>query len=351
MRRKVFYFDNIFVDKYYINDIDILDENNLTYIKDIDIDLEFDSIYSKLNNSKVYKINKYNQLIIISNIKDFKILSFYKNDPLKKITTHPLFYESSSKNFSLLIKTAVSKIKNLNEENVVYSNDYLVRAVIKKENDIVSLKYQDLDIKEFDYTNFDDLDSNNFWTYQDRIGISFFSSVEEALLEAKRSINNIIAKEEEEELYIEDKLLWNYSLSKFQSWLYQFKFVLIGIVIFVVPFTLFPILELAKWTLMLLIGACALFSLIVGGVALWLNDNIISYAITEKGIETCKGMIYDTKFDNIKNIKLRKNIFNKNLHSIKFKLYKGLAINYNFDNIENGIDVYNLLNNKINIKE
>jgi hypothetical protein len=91
-----------------------------------------------------------------------------------------------------------------------------------------------------------------------------------------------------------------------------------------------------------------LFAIIVASIVVLTSYNPITYGVTDNGIIACKGIYRVCSYDNIKNIKLKKSMFNKNKGSIKFKLYKGSSINYNFDNIENPEEVYKIIEEQMN---
>ena len=311
--KKVNFFEIVFTNKYFINSIDVLNINNLKFIDYINIDLNINTSFSKINKAKLYKIKDLNIEIAIAEVRDFKIICYFKPNTFFKLSQHPRHKESLIKNYKLLDQFVVDKLKNKNEENVIYSPDYHTRALINLSDNIISLTYQKLDFMK-DYLN-EDINSDNFWFWEEFSGISFYDSIEKA---------------------------------KKESWLYQMKFVTFGIICFLAFLLIFPILGLANWNILLFFGICILISLILSGSVLWNNSNIIYYEVSDKGIHAVKGLLFECEYKNIKTIKIKKNIFNKNKGSIKFKLHKGLAINYNFDNITNPEEVYMIIQNNLN---
>ena len=347
MRKKVYFSDIVFTDKYLIDGIDVLDESNLTFIGYKDIDLGINQSFSKIDNAKIYIINELNIQIGIAEVRDFKIICFMKPKTLMKIANHPLNQDSIKINYKMLEEYVVNKLKNIHEDNIVYSDDYKTRAVIENKFGSISLIYQTLDVEDLEnFFFYEEINSNNFWSwYNVNNSVSYFDSIENATKEAKAYLANVslhIGRFNYEPVNI----LWEYNMNRINSWLYQMKFALIGLSIFLIPLTIFPILGLSNWKIMYLISGCGLFSIIVSGITLWKNANIISYGITDKGIYSMKGIYFECKYENIKSIKIKKNPLNKN-KSIKFKLYKGSSINYNFDNIDNAKEAYDILNRKI----
>ena len=104
---------------------------------------------------------------------------------------------------------------------------------------------------------------------------------------------------------------------------------------------------------MLLFGIFALLALIIG-IIIMLRDRVcVNYNITTKRIFTFNGLSCETIYDNIKKVKFRKSIFNKDYGTIKLYVKKGLSLNYHIEDIPNPEEIYNLIveNIKINSNE
>ena len=138
-------------------------------------------------------------------------------------------------------------------------------------------------------------------------------------------------------------LLWSGSLGVKRSFFLQLKYACFGLLLFTVPWVLFPILQLSNWNIMILVGGCAFFSLVIASIALLQNRLDISYEVTTKKIFAFKGLSVSTTYDNIKRVKLKKSIFNKKRGTIKIYLKKGLSLNYHFEWIEEPEKVYALI--------
>ena len=145
--------------------------------------------------------------------------------------------------------------------------------------------------------------------------------------------------------YLEEQgdLQWSCSLGVKKSFLIQLKYVFVGMMLFLFPLMLFPILNLSNWNIMFLFGGVAVFALIVSSLALWKNKLDISYQITTKKIFVYKGMSLSTTYDNIKKVKLKKSIFNKNNGTVKIYLIKGLSINYSLEGVSDCSKVYKMV--------
>ena len=348
MRKKVCFSEIVFTNEYYICGVNVLDENEVEYVETIAIDLEVNLSFSKIDNAKVYRIKESNIKIVISEIRDFKIVSYLNNILFHKICSHPRHTESLHKNYSLLEELVIQKLRDLpNDELIVYSPDYKTRAIISKDNKTIQLKYQRLEIEdEIAFYFYDDITSDNFWTWEDLAGVSYFDSVENAKKEAQVYLQNYISEPNRyyEKPYVS---LWEYQLTRGQTWLYMMKFAIVGPVLIMMLSCLLPIFGQSNWNILWLSGGCCLFALVLGGILTWKNYLPISYEITDKGIIASKGMYYETSYNNIRSVKIKKNLFNKNKGSIKFKLKKGSSINYNFDNIENVEEAYKIIKEKI----
>lgn len=348
MRKKVYFSEIVFTNEYYIDGINIFNNANVEYIESIAIDLRMNLSFSKIDNAKVYLIKNLNKKIVIADVRDFKIVCYLKSNMFFKICNHPRHQESLIKNHYLLEEFAIEKIKKTKKDNILYSPNYKTRAVISNENDVISVQYQTLEtFDEIDYYFYEDISSDNFWIWEDLKGISYFDSEDKARLEATAFLNNYV---EEQNRYFDKPYvsLWEYQLTRIQTWLYMMKFAIVGPVLIMILSCLLPIFGQSNWNILWLSGGCCLFALSLGGILMWKNYLPISYEITDKGIIAIKGMYYETSYNNIRSVKIKKNLFNKNKGSIKLKLKKGISINYNFDNIENVEEAYKIIKERIN---
>lgn len=348
MRKKVYFSEIVFTNEYYIDGINIFNNANVEYIESIAIDLRMNLSFSKIDNAKVYLIKNLNKKIVIADVRDFKIVCYLKSNMFFKICNHPRHLESLIKNHCLLEEFAIEKIKKIKKDNILYSPNYKTRAIVSNENGVISVQYQTLEIfDEIDFYFYEDISSDNFWVWEDLKGISYFDSEEKARLEAVAFLNNYVEKTNRyfDKPYVS---LWKYQSNKIESCLYMMKFIMLGPNVIILLSCLLPLLGQSNWNILWLTGGCALFTFILASIVAWKNINPMSYEITDKGIVCCKGMFYTTTFDNIKSVKVKKNIFNKKRGSIKFKLFIGSSINYNFDNIENVEEAYNIIKERIN---
>lgn len=343
MSKRVYYSEIVFTNEFYIDGINIFDSNNVEFVKNIDIDLKMNLSFSKINNAKVFKIKKLGFKIGIAHVRDFKIICYLNWNMFFKVSNHPKDYESIHKNYTLLEGYAISKIKESLDDNMVYSSDYRTRAFISNNNGLVSLKYQRLEIEDEKWFYFyEDVNSNNFWTWEDVPGISYFDTLDNAKKEAITSLKNY--NSDSYRYHKEpNNIIWEYILTRFETFLYMMKYIIIVPISVVLLSCLMPISGITNWNFMWLSSGCSTLALLISILAIWLNGYTISYFITDKGIGAVKGLYRECSFENIKKIKIRRSLFNKNKGSIKFKLHKGFSYNFNFDHIDNYKEAYEII--------
>ena len=202
MRKKVYFSEIVFTNEYYIDGVNILDDRNIEYLGNIDIDLKVNLSFSKIDNAKLVKIKDLNIDIVIAEVKDFKIICYLKSNILLKVANHPRNQESLYKNYNLLEEYVINKLKKLTYDNIVYSPDYKTRGFVSYENGLVSLKYQRLEIEDEEgFYFYEDVSSDDFWSWEDLSGISYFDTLENAKKELDEITFSDEKLEELKELY------------------------------------------------------------------------------------------------------------------------------------------------------
>ncbi len=146
----------------------------------------------------------------------------------------------------------------------------------------------------------------------------------------------------------DEEVQWEYTLSKKQTLLYSLKFVVIAVLPFPFLSMLFPILGLANWYIVLLVGGAVLFTLGIASFAMWRSGAIIAYTVTAERIIVWKGTLFVTTYDNIKSVKLKKSKRKKNTGTVKIYVKKGLSLNYHIVGVPNPEEVYHLIMNNKN---
>lgn len=117
-----------------------------------------------------------------------------------------------------------------------------------------------------------------------------------------------------------EKILWNYKPKTSTKVLYVFS------TIWWVPLPILSLgiilclFKLTDWKIMFLFGFVSFLSYIIAFIAGIVNKNL-EYIITNKSIIILTGNSFSKiKFEEIKNIKVTKNLFNKNIGNIKIVL-------------------------------
>ena len=145
-------------------------------------------------------------------------------------------------------------------------------------------------------------------------------------------------------LPIEEDALWQFSPNKIRQLCFTFKYQIIVFgVWFILWFLVMLFNQITLQGFLIFFGAPVLFVSVVAFIAVLRQDKM-HYKITKSQIIVEYPAIgYVTDYANIKDIKLSRSIFNKNVGTIRFKLKKGLSMNYQFAGIDDVDKVYDLL--------
>ena len=150
--------------------------------------------------------------------------------------------------------------------------------------------------------------------------------------------------------YLADQgeLLWSCHLGAKQTFWREFRVACLACVFWTLVLSLpFPLTGLSNWNILYLTGGCAVLSLIIAAIALLRNRRDIEYHITTKKVFIYNGLTLETEFGNIKKVKMRRSLFNKNRGTIKLKLKKGCSFNCLLEGIPEVDQVYNLILEKM----
>ena len=139
------------------------------------------------------------------------------------------------------------------------------------------------------------------------------------------------------------ELQWSYSHSFKKSFLMHLKYMILGVLILPILSTIIPFIGIGNWNTVFLFGLFSVFALIVGIPVRLGNRVCVTYNITTKRILIFNGLSYETTYDNIKKIKVRKSIFNKGYGTIKLYVKNGLSLNYYIEDVPNPEEIYNLI--------
>lgn len=144
--------------------------------------------------------------------------------------------------------------------------------------------------------------------------------------------------------FFDEPILWRFSSSKSRLFFYQLKYASIGPMACLLAGFIMAMAGLIVWMGLILFGGVAVLSFIIICLALSRQGGSIVYTISETEIAIdypWKSLISD--FANIIKIKKSRALCNRNVGTIKFKVKKGLSLNYKFAKIDDVDSVYNLL--------
>ena len=145
-------------------------------------------------------------------------------------------------------------------------------------------------------------------------------------------------------LPIEEDALWQFSPKKIRQLCFTFKYSSIGFGFwFILWFLVMVFNQITLQGFLIFVGVPVVFVSIVVFITVLRQDKM-QYKITQSQIIVeypAIGCVTD--YANIKDIKMSRSVFNKNVGTIRFKLKKGLSMNFQFAGIDDVDKVYDLL--------
>ncbi len=353
MYRKVFFSEIHFTNSFYIDGVNVLDDKNRRFLGKINVDINMRLSFSKIENVNLYEIDgkDFSFKVAIANVRDFYIICYMDSMTYSKAQRNRVVAdESNTLNRKELLNLALSKIQK--DEAHIYSSDNLYRASIKAEESGIQVIYEVLTIEaEQNFYFYENISAENFFFWDQLTGVSYFDSLENAQKEIDQSLKTLGSRRYEEVLYrgfeIEDTELWSFQHSKRFVFLYQLKYILITLVFFLAIGAAMALTQIANWYIMFLFGGVGLFTLAVSMLALKNNGLLINYRITEKMIILFDGISHIIKYRDIKEIKIKKNLRNKQTGTITIKR-KNKLFNSKIINIPEAKKVYEIIMKQVN---
>lgn len=352
MAKKMYYFEIVFPKEYYINGVDIFNEQNKELVGTDAIKLPIrNASFRLIESANCYLVHgkMLDFKIYLAKVKDYYVVAFPSARMFRKIYSCPIYGSADNeKNYETRLKFVINKIKQNKEDQCVYSEDYTARAVFNYVNDSVSVCYQYLSVDDDFcdlFNNLDDISSNNFWYWEPDQGVSYFDSFDEANKCAKEYLKLWRKKVEN---YSVKKPLWSYEKSRHESFMEEFKYVIIVCLILLLIGVVMAVTKVTNWNILILFGGADIFTMLIAAFAMIRNNSRHSYYIYDEEISVKFGIVFSLKLEQIKKVKLIKNIFNKNKATIKIKAKNGLSLNYHFRNIKDYKTAYDILIDKLN---
>ena len=143
---------------------------------------------------------------------------------------------------------------------------------------------------------------------------------------------------------IEDNVLWTCQTSKIQYLAFALRYMCIPIAVFFLLGIGLVVGGAMDWRGLWFFVGISVVTLLIGSVAILTQDTTSMYLITDKKIMIdYPGALYQCEYSNIKSIRRVRSVFCKNKGTIRFRLRKGLSMNYQFGMIENIDEVYRLV--------
>lgn len=144
--------------------------------------------------------------------------------------------------------------------------------------------------------------------------------------------------------FFEPPILWQFSPSKSRMFFTQLKYAGIGPVVCLLVGFILALTGVILWIGLILFGGVAVLSFVVICLALFRQKGRVVYTITKTEIMVdYPAQVLICDFKNIRKIEKSHSLFNKKVGTIKFKVEKGLSVNYQFAKIDDVDSVYDLL--------
>ncbi len=146
-----------------------------------------------------------------------------------------------------------------------------------------------------------------------------------------------------EQIQEDEELQWEFFWGIKKSFFAQMKIAGLTALAFVCLWMIFPLLGLSNWFIVGLIGIISAITMIIAGFVIWKNKVEYSYHISDKKIVIYNGIVLETTYKNIRNVKLKKSMLGKSPNTIQLYVKKGWNINYTLRNIPDAEKIYNLI--------
>lgn len=352
MPKKVYYSEIFFTETYYVNGVNIFDDNYREFVSKIDLDLRMDLSFSKLKSANLYLIKgrNFEFELAISKDRDFYIICYLNaRTYLKSRSNQVISQVDAEKNYRELKDLALANSEF--NEDYIYSNSKLFRAKLRKNDASVEVSYENLEVDdEMMLYFFENVSPENFFSWERLHGISFFESKESAIEEAKRNLGVMdvdgVDKTVAKRWVPLDKILWRFQHSSRYVFLYQLRIMLITIIFFLFIGVVIALSGFSNWKIMYLFGGTALITITISLFAMRTNGFNMFYEVTDKRVVVFDGLYHDVYYDNIDSIKAKKKMLSRKRGTIAIKK-KNRFFRLKIKNIEDYNDVYNTINDFI----
>lgn len=190
---------------------------------------------------------------------------------------------------------------------------------------------------------FDGRTLEEIWDEIENVTFNNCLTEEEFWAEAEESTFAERMEKSKDEYLINGMDFWSHVLSPKHSFIYRFKFAVLGILLIPTVLQVFPILGLVSWYFELLIGGAVLVALIIACIAIKKAGVRVEYVVTDKYVKKFNGKECRISYDDIRDVKIRKYRNKQGYGTVKIYSNKGLLYNLRMVQIPNVQDVYELI--------
>ncbi len=193
-KKKSYFSEIVFTNEFYIDGVDVFNNNHRVVVKKVEIKLPIKLSYSKLSDSTLYKIIGLNSRfkIAISKFRDFHIISYVTARDFLRAHKYDVTKESNKINLELKFMVVAELLSKDSKDNCTfYSEDYRRKATI--ENVLNSFKvtyYTLLIVDECNFHFHENINKQNFYGWEDEGTTSFYDTYDNASQNVRLNLND-----------------------------------------------------------------------------------------------------------------------------------------------------------------
>lgn len=191
-KKKSYFSEIVFTNEFYIDGVDVFNNNHRVEVKKMKIKLPINVSYSKLSDSTLYKVIGLNSRfkIAITKFRDFHIVSYVTARDFLKAHKFDVTRESNKLNLELKFKVVSEILSKDSKDNCIfYSEDYRRKATIENVLNSYKVTYYTLLIEdEFNFHFYKNINKQNFFDWEDEGTTSFYDTYDNASQNARLNL-------------------------------------------------------------------------------------------------------------------------------------------------------------------
>lgn len=191
-KKKSYFSEIVFTNEFYIDGVDVFNNNHRVEVKKMKIKLPINVSYSKLSDSTLYKVIGLNFRfkIAITKFRDFHIVSYVTARDFLKAHKFDVTRESNKLNLELKFKVVSEILSKDSKDNCIfYSEDYRRKATIENVLNSYKVTYYTLLIEdEFNFHFYKNINKQNFFDWEDEGTTSFYDTYVNASQNARLNL-------------------------------------------------------------------------------------------------------------------------------------------------------------------